>query len=35
MKKFKTKLESLKYIAPMLLGIIKFRVVVWWHKNFK
>ena len=34
-KKTKTKLESLKYISKIILSTIKFRIKVWWHKNFK
>jgi hypothetical protein len=33
-KKLKTKLESFKYLAPILWQTIKFRIKVWWHKNF-
>lgn len=34
MKKLRTKLESFKYIAPVIWKAIKFRVKVWWHKKF-
>ncbi len=33
-KTIKTKLESFKYIAPLIWKTIKFRVKVWFHKNF-
>lgn len=35
MKKLKSKLESLKYLAPIVGQTIKFRVKVWWHKMCK
>ncbi len=34
MKKFKLKLESLKYIFPIIYKTIKFKIKIWWHKNF-
>jgi hypothetical protein len=35
MNKLKLKLESLKYLIPILLKTIKFRIVVFFHKIFK
>jgi len=34
MKKMKMKLESLKYIIPIVWQMIKFRLKVWLRKNF-
>ena len=34
MKKIKTKLEYFKYVFPVIFGAVKFRVKVWYHKNF-
>jgi hypothetical protein len=34
MKKLKSKLETLRYITPVIWQMIKFRIKVWWHKNF-
>lgn len=32
MKKFKLKLEYYKYIVPLILKTIKFKIKVWWYK---
>lgn len=32
MKKIKLKLESFKYVIPIIFKTLKFRVKVWWHK---
>jgi len=34
MKKIKLKLESFKYVIPIIFKAVKFRFKVWWHKNF-
>lgn len=28
-------MKKFKYLIPIILRTIKFRVKVWWHKNFK
>lgn len=33
-KKIKSKLESFKYIIPLIFKTIKFRIKVWFRKNF-
>ena len=33
MKKLKNKLESFRYIVPIVWKTIRFRVMVWWRKN--
>ncbi len=34
MNKIKTKLKYFKYLIPIIYKTIKFRIKVWWHKNF-
>ena len=35
MKKIKLKLESFKYIIPIIIKTIKFKTKVWCYKKFK
>ncbi len=35
MDKLKTKIKSLQYLFPIIWKTIKFRIIVWWHKNIK
>ena len=32
MKKFKTKIEYLEQVLPMVFQTVKFRIKVWWYK---
>lgn len=34
MKKIKLKLQAFKYIIPVIFKTIKFRMKVWFRKNF-
>ena len=34
MRKIKLKLESFKYIIPIIFKVIKFKIKLWIHKNF-
>jgi len=34
MHKLKLKIESYKYLLPIIFKTVKFKLKVWWHKKF-